>query len=315
MVYVGDNNASYSADLYKLEDNGEDKSISSKNDSQRLIMDFAKRLSEVNAADATDAQHPGSIANLIDPQHTLIHMAINFLIGSWDGFWYQASNYYLNNELVSDKWTLITYDFDEVFGNGLEDASLETTTYQNYSRPGSQRPLVDVFLNNTYYDGVFQTTLKTIVKRFFKPSIMTPRLNAWAQMLQEDIVWTRGISGKFTTGTKTAFTLQDFQNGMTGNTTDAINQWVTTRGNALKTQLNFDDTDDLPALPAYTQGSYLDSNGNVVSQNGTTISSSNGSSVSPGGNNSSSSSTSAASRHGPMGITVSVLAVLFYLVI
>lgn len=318
MVYLGDNNASYPEDLYKLADNGEDKTISKKNDSQRLIMDFTKRLSQVNAADATDAQHPGSIANLVDPQHTLIHMAINFLIGSWDGFWYQASNYYLNNDLSNNKWTLITYDFDEVYGNGLEDASLNTVSYKNYSRPGSQRPLIDVFLNNTYYDGVFQTTLKTIVKRFFKPSIVNPRLQAWSKMLEEDIVWSRGIAGH-SPGTKTSFTLQDFQNGLTGNNTDSISQWVSKRVDALKTQLNFDDTDDLPALPAYTQGTYLDSNGNVVSSNGTTVTSTNNGGVSPGGGASNSSSTnnaaaSAAASHAPaMGFTLTALAAVFYL--
>jgi hypothetical protein len=314
LVYLGDNNASYSTDLYKLEDNGEDKTISSKNDSQRLLIDFTKRLSQVNAQDATDAQHPGSIANLIDPQHTLIHLAINFLIGSWDGFWYQASNYYLNNDLATNKWALITYDFDETYGNGLDDPSLNTATYQNYSRPGSQRPLVEVFLNNTYYDSVFQTTLTTIVKRFFKPDIVNPRLNAWAQMLQEDIVWTRAIAGH-SPGTATTFTLADFQAGLTGNGTAAISQWITTRVNALKTQLNFDDKDDLPALPAYTQGSYLDASGNVVSSNGTTISSNNGTVTPGGGNNTNSNSnTSGASHHGPMGITLSAMAVLFYLI-
>ena len=183
-------------------------------------------------------------------------MAINFLIGSWDGFWYQASNYYLNEDMASKKWTLITYDFDETYGNGVEDANMNTVAYKNYSRPGSQRPLVEVFINNTYYDAMFQDTVKTIVKRFFKPSVVDPILKAWSEMLAEDIAWTRTISGR-SPGTKTTFTVQDFQNGLLGNATGtiSISEWISKRASSVAQQLNFNDTDDLPALPAYTQGS------------------------------------------------------------
>lgn len=295
LVYVGDDLTKYSADLYKLADKGEDNSVS-KNNSQQLIMEFCKNLSQVNYKDATDAQHPGSIANVIDsPQNTLIHLAINFLVGSWDGFWYQASNYYLNQDLVTKKWTLITYDFDETFGNGVEDPGMNTVSYQNYSRPGSERPLVTVFLNNTYYQGVFENTLKTIVKRFFKPSVINPRLQAWSEMLKEDIAWTRAIPGR-SPGTKTTFTVQNFQDGLLGNGTDAISQWVTKRVASLTSQLNFSDTDDLPALPAYTAGTHLDANGNVVSSNGSTVSTgSNGNPSGNGNSNNASSNTSAKS--------------------
>ncbi|KAI9487230.1 MAG: coth protein-domain-containing protein [Benjaminiella poitrasii] len=309
LVYVGDDATLYSEDIYKLEDIGEDKTIDKKNNSQARIIDFTKRLSQVNAQDATDAQHPGSIANLVDPQHTLIHMAINFLIGSWDGFWYQASNYYLNEDAVSKKWTLITYDFDETYGNGAEDAAMNTVSYKNYSRPGSQRPLVEVFLNNTYYDGVFQDVLKTLVKRFFKPSVVDPVLNAWSEMLKEDIEWTRTISGR-SPGTQTAFTVQSFQDGLVGNTS-SISQWVKNRASSLTQQLNFNDSDDLPALPPYTAGTHLDANGNVVSSNGTVVAGNGTNSVSPGGGNTADKGTSAAvtvtSKATSVGFTIAAI--------
>lgn len=321
LVYVGDDVTKYSEDIYKLEDTGEDKTISKKNNSQVGIVDFTKRLSQVNAQDATDAQHLGSIANLMDsPQHTLIHMAMNFLIGSWDGFWYQASNYYLNNDLVTKKWTLITYDFDETYGNGVEDANMNTVSYKNYSRPGSQRPLVEVFLNNTYYDGVFQDTLKTIVKRFFKPSVVDPILTAWSEMLKEDIVWARSIPGK-SPGSATAFTLKDFQDGLLGNGTSviSISEWVSKRAASLTTQLNFKDTDDLPALGPYTAGTHLDANGNVVNGDGTSVAGNgtgvdgNGSStsVAPGGGSSSKEGSAAPSTKASIGLSmVAVVAVM-----
>lgn len=310
LLYAGDNATAYSADIYKLSDTGEDKSISKKNNSQSLIIDFTKRLSQVNAQDAKDAQNPGSIANLIDPQHTLVHMAMNYLIGSWDGFWYQASNYYLTNDLKTNKWTLITYDFDETYGNGVEDAGMNTVDYKNFSRPGSKRPLVDVFLTNPYYDSVFQDILKTLVKRFFKPSVVDPILTAWSKMLEEDIAWTRTIPGR-SPGAKTAFTVQNFQEGLLGNGSNpiSISEWVSKRSTSLTTQLKFQDNDDLPALPAYTAGAYMDTNGNIVKSDGTTVPGNSNNGVTPGGDNGKTSAS--VSIKASVGLTAAAAAAVF----
>ncbi|KAG2198272.1 hypothetical protein INT47_004356 [Mucor saturninus] len=317
LVYTGEDVTKYSSDIYKLSDTGEDKTISKKNNSQSLIIEFTKKLSEVNAQDATDAEHPGSVANLLDPQHTLIHLAINYLIGSWDGLWYQASNYYLNQDLLTKKWTLITYDFDETYGNGVEDAAMNTVSYKNYARPGSQRPIVDVFLNNTYYDGVFQNTLKTIVKRFFKPSVVDPILSAWSEMLAEDIAWTRTIPGR-SPGAQTSFTVKDFKDGLNGNgSVISISSWVNTRASSLTKLLNFTDTDDLPALAPYTAGTHLDANGNVVSGNGSTVASAGkngkGDGVTPGGDAASSDKSAASTTKATIALTIGAIALSFVL--
>ena len=86
---MGDDITLYSEDLYKLEDKGEDKTLQ-KNNSLGPLIGFMRDLAAINPQQATDAQHPGDYSKLIDPQHTLIHLAFSFLSGSWDGFWYQV---------------------------------------------------------------------------------------------------------------------------------------------------------------------------------------------------------------------------------
>jgi spore coat protein CotH len=178
--------------------------------------------------------------------------------------WYQASNYYLNQDMKTNQWVMISYDFDETFGNGAEKGR-DSVAYQNYSRPG------------------FENILKTLVKRFFNPRVIQPRLEAWATLLKEDIEWDYSIPGH-SPGDKNTYTVQNFLKNL--NTTDSqadmegINQWITTRAKTLTQQLNFNDNDDLPALGPYKQGSRLDASGNVVPNDG--------SSVSPGGSSGSS---------------------------
>ncbi|KAI7871236.1 coth protein-domain-containing protein [Spinellus fusiger] len=263
LVYVGEDATLYSKDIYKLQDKGNNKSLNSTNQMQPLI-DFTRRLSLIDPTKATNAQTSSDIQNLIDPVNTMIQLAMNYLSGSWDGFWIQASNYYLNQDLSTNKYTLITYDFDEVFGNGAENG-LVTAAYTNYSRPDSKRPLVDLFLKSPYYNQQFQSIVTTIVKRFFKPSVINPLLSAWTDMLKDEMTWTRAIAG-LSPGEKTTWTTEDFVTNMntTAKGTMGIGQWITVRSAAICQQLNINDADDLPSLPAYTSGSYLDSNGKVV---------------------------------------------------
>ncbi|KAG0164856.1 hypothetical protein DFQ28_009623 [Apophysomyces sp. BC1034] len=285
LAYLGEDASLYSADLYKLADKGEDKTVN-KTNSQGPLVEFTRTLSKIDPKQATDAQHTGDLSKLLDPNHLMIHMALNFLGGSWDGLWIQASNYYLSQDLKSKQWAMITYDFDETFGSGEESQPLMTVAYTNYSRPDSKRPLIDAILQSPYYNQQFQDVLKTIVKRFFKPSVINPRLQAWTAMLKEDIAWTRAIPGR-SPGTKTSWTVQDFVTNMntTSQGTIGVADWVKQRSAATAQQLKFDDKDDLPALGPYTGGSRLDANGNVVAANGQTNVSPSAGGSSPNNNN------------------------------
>lgn len=247
LVYKGPSVSSYDHnDVYILEDKGRDPAISKKTYMTPLI-DFMERLSKTVVG--SDTQTPGTITDLMDSaEHTMIHAAMSFLSGSWDGLWYQASNYYLNQNTDTKKWYLITYDFDETFGNGLEDIDLMTTHYQNYRRPNSKRPLIDVFIKSAYYEPKFQDILKTLIKRFYNPRVIKPRLEAWAEMLKEDIVWDRSLPFR-SPGDKEKFTVGDLNNILiTVGSRMGVLEWISNRTSSVCQQLNFNDTDDLPAL-------------------------------------------------------------------
>jgi hypothetical protein len=253
LLYLGTDPTKYSADAYTVADYGNAKA-DLKAFPLGPLMNFTQALNAFNPQTATSASSPGNITQLIDPQHTLVHLAMNVLSGSWDGLWYAASNYYLTQDTASNNWTMITYDFDETYGNGAP-ANLVNVTYENYVPTGQQRPIATQFLSSPYYKEMFETTLKTIVKRFFKPSIINPRLEAQMAMLKEDIAWDRSLTKK-SPGTDSHWTLDNFltnvkttSGGMMG-----IEEWVTQRSAATCQQLNITDTDDLPPLPAPVWG-------------------------------------------------------------
>ncbi|KAF7726934.1 hypothetical protein EC973_008229 [Apophysomyces ossiformis] len=264
LVYKGPAVSDYEKDVYKLEDKGKDKTLNKTNGLEPLIH-FMDQLQYIDIA--KDVQNTGNISSLIDPTHTLLHVAMNFLSGSWDGFWYQGSNYYLTKDLQTNKWTLVTYDFDEALGNYAPEG-LATVSYQDYVPKGAKRPLVDVLLQSPYYRAQFEEILKTLIKRFFKPSVINPRLAAWTEMLKDDIAWTRSIPPK-SPGEKMEWTLQDFlknmnttvQNGM------GLAEWVKLRSESAAKQLNINDKDDLPPLGPYKGGRVLGVDGEKKEEN------------------------------------------------
>jgi hypothetical protein len=260
LVYKDNLQESYNDTIYKLEDAGNLKKTLNKTDEKTPLIEFIRELSLIDPTQAADATNKGSLEKLIDPQHTIIHMAMNFLSGSWDGFWHQASNYYLNKDTSSNQWTLISYDFDETFGLGAP-RYMATTPYGNFSRPTSQRPLVDAILKSPYYKAEFEKAIQTIVKRFFKQSVIKPRLDVWTQMLKEDVAWDLSLEPK-SPGIKPQWTLWNFENNMlaTDGESMGVAEWIDARSLAVQQQLNFNDVDDLPPLGPYISQNTWDPN-------------------------------------------------------
>lgn len=275
LVYINDSALAYPDSIYKVEDLGnlKKKDVEITGEKTPLI-EFMRALSLIDPTQIVDQASSAPLEQLMDPVHTMIHLAFNFLSGSWDGVWYQASNYYLNQDLSSKKWTLISYDFDETLGVGAP-AYLATTPYSNYTRAGSQRPLVDAIIKSPYYAAQFEQVLATIIKRVFKPEVITPRLQAWADLLREDVEWDLSIPAK-SPGMIAQWTLWNFDNNMfqTDGESMGVAEWITTRSQATAQQLGITTDDDLPPLGPYTQGTQwnpdnyetTDENGNTVNK-------------------------------------------------
>ena len=138
-----------------------------------------------------------------------------------------------------------------------------TVPYAQFKKSGNvTRPLQDALIQG--YSAEFEQILTTIVKRFFKPSVIQPILEAWKSMLLEDITWDRSSTLKGHSSTvkqDKGFTVEDFVVNLnsTQKNTVGILEWITGRSAAVCQQLNINDTDvGLPVLGHYLGGNYGD---------------------------------------------------------
>ena len=156
------------------------------------------------------------------------------------------------------RWTLITYDYDEVFGLGSEE-SLVSTPYQNFTRPNSERPLVEVYLESPFWRSEFERILQTLIKRFFKSSVIDPRLDAWQTMLRADVEWDLSLPVRSPGSINTTWTIWNFDNNIqsTDGQVMGLKEWVSRRSTAVCEQLGFTNEDDLAPLGQYNPDSRL----------------------------------------------------------
>ncbi|KAI8967067.1 coth protein-domain-containing protein [Mycotypha africana] len=239
LVYKGPDNSSYAwGDIYSLGDQGRDPTSGvTKKSYAAPLMDFMKRLNETTHGNTTA---PGTIVDLMDnTNQTMIQLAMNMLMGAWDGLWYTGTNFYLTEHMDTKKWTLITYDFDDTFGNGMQDEKMLTAPYQSFAPEGAKRPLVEAFIKDPYFQPQFEEILKTIVQKSFNPSNLKPRIDAYTQMLEQDIAWDYGLKRK-AKGVKKDFTLESFKKNMYSFSDDSIGimEWIGNRTIATAKQLN-----------------------------------------------------------------------------
>ncbi|KAG2223187.1 hypothetical protein INT45_011533 [Circinella minor] len=252
LVYLGEATTLYPPSIYELEDEGRNGNLFPNKENEIVpLIGFMRDLTTVEYAQ--DSDNRGNLSKLMDNTHqTLMHLAVNFLTGAWDGLWHQASNYYLNQDSESNRWTVITYDYDEVFGIGV-DRSVATISYQNFARANSSRPFINVHLESPFYRGEFERILQTMIKRFFKPSIIDARLDAWHNMLRADIEWNLNLPHLSPGSINTTWTIWNFDNNIqnTDGQIMGVKEWVRSRSAAVCEQLGFTDEDDLAPLGPY----------------------------------------------------------------
>ncbi|KAF9436624.1 hypothetical protein BGZ76_003421 [Entomortierella beljakovae] len=183
----------------------------------------------------------------IDLEGFLRNMAMEYLGGSWDAYWWSGSNYfmYFNPTLqgIRDgKWQWISTDFDGTFGDG--DPTEVLTTYQTYADFNAHdRPMISkLILKNTEINKRFETIIKEIVGWAFKPEALVPRIEAFEKLLSKEVEWEYSIDRTGYPGKTNAWTIQDFHQSLRGPVKDmnlGVIPWIEGRAKDLQAQMDF----------------------------------------------------------------------------
>ncbi|GJJ69706.1 spore coat protein H [Entomortierella parvispora] len=272
LAYHGPTSKDYPKDCYKMKTLGSNPPLEPMTQLIQLMKDLAD----------FDVLSTDSVAywdKRLDLDGFLRNMAMEYLGGSWDAYWWSGSNYFMYFNPAMQKWQWISTDFDGTFGDG--DPTDTLTTYQDWAKDMAtgehDRPLVSkLILHNQVIKSRFEAILKEVVSYAFKPEALFPRIDAYEKMLALDIEWEYSIDRSNFPGKTNAWTVKDFHQSIVGPVKDmnlGVKPWIQGRTEGLEQQLGFNvvpGTPDRVKRPVhYPHGGSSDVEVSAASSEGT----------------------------------------------
>ncbi|KAG0036726.1 hypothetical protein BGZ82_003792 [Podila clonocystis] len=161
-------------------------------------------------------------------------MAMEYLGGNWDAYWFSGNNYFMYHNPTENRWQFIPTDFDRTFSDGNKPDVL--TTYKKFAghklaMPGNDHPLVTklIFMNKEI-NTLFKQILLRIVNEVFNLEVLEPRINAFEKMIADEVNWDYLLGRSTISREKSVdFTIDDFHKSIIGGVKDVaigIKPWI-----------------------------------------------------------------------------------------
>ena len=148
LKFLGNNPSSYYGP-YELKTN------KATNDYADLIQ-FIQTLNSIN-----DEDFPCFIEDQFEVELYLKTLAVEMIIGHWDGYAFNKNNYYLYRQPSNGKFVFIEYDMDNTFG--IDWFGIDWTIRDLNSWYNNNRPLVERLLSYPYFNDLFNSYLDQIL--------------------------------------------------------------------------------------------------------------------------------------------------------
>ena len=125
------------------------------NDYSELIQ-FIQTLNSISNAD-----FPCFIEDNFEVELFLKTLAVEMIIGHWDGYAYNKNNFYLYQQPSNGKFVFIEYDMDNTFG--IDWSGIDWTIRNLNNWHSNDRPLVERLLSYPFYSDMFNSFLDQIL--------------------------------------------------------------------------------------------------------------------------------------------------------
>ncbi|KAK9694075.1 hypothetical protein K7432_013583 [Basidiobolus ranarum] len=232
LAFKGDYLTGYDfQNTYEVEEAPDGKDVA-----HQSLIEFMKIINDFNPANASDNDLK-KLSEVWDYSHFLRAMALEFLAGSWDTFWWAGSNYYLYKP-PGKPWVYIPTDFDFTFGSDYPN--LDMGTYQEFSQ-GTSRPPIDKLLAVPKIKKDFEEMLKNMTNHGFNSDVLNPRIDGYLDMLKDELSWDRELT-RLAVGKNPKWTLQNAIDNIVKPIPTkefALKPWIADKVKLLQTQLNY----------------------------------------------------------------------------
>ncbi|KAI8638771.1 coth protein-domain-containing protein [Parasitella parasitica] len=155
------------------------------------IAPFAKAIA---AVDFSKDEEVKAIAEYFDYDQFLRFMVMEFLTGSWDGYWQEQTNDGAYIDTKENKLYYLAQDFDATFGVNLPfEKDFVSLSYGSWVKKFPKAYLINKFLSNPSVNATFQGYLSTAVENIFNMDVLKSYVEARHNFIYPDLKWDRSI--------------------------------------------------------------------------------------------------------------------------
>ena len=220
LTYHG-TNPTYYQNTYKLKTN------EAMNDYSGLIQ-FINVLNNSAAANFVC-----DIQDVFDVDSYLRTLAVEILIGQWDGYAYNKNNYFLYERPSDGKFIFLEYDLDNTLG--IDWFNINWSTRNIYSWANANRPLYSKLLAVPYFKDRFNYHMKDILTNYFLPAPLNSSLQA-----TQNLISSAALADDYK-GFDYGFTDQDFLDAIDQawgfHVTQSISEYIQNRYSSANSQV------------------------------------------------------------------------------
>ncbi|KAG0051207.1 hypothetical protein BGZ83_003992 [Gryganskiella cystojenkinii] len=199
LKYVGPHTDNYEPWRYKNVVRGNNP----KDEPMKQIIGFMKDIRDWDPADAEGVAYWNE---RLDLDGFLRSMALEYMAGAWDSFWWNGNNYFMYYNPQREVWQFLPSDFDHSFSSGGNRVETETP-YKKYAQNGrftfKNHPLVaKLIFKNKDINKKFETILHTITQDVFSSAELESRIQAYETQIEQEVEWDISIDRSELPGTE-----------------------------------------------------------------------------------------------------------------
>ncbi|KAF9946941.1 hypothetical protein BGZ70_002946 [Mortierella alpina] len=183
----------------------------------------------------------------MDLNQFLKSMAMEYLTGSSDSFWIKGSNWQIYNDPVTGKWTYLPIDFDDTFGDSRYGPVDSYRKMPKVNSKGFESPMIrKLIIDTPAISKRFEQILKDTVSYLYKPQAVGPRMDAYYNMIADDVAWDRKLPRVFPAGKSHNFKFSDLAQGVTD-----VKYFIKQRTGQVEKDLKFKALPGVPTKVGY----------------------------------------------------------------
>ncbi|KAG0010500.1 hypothetical protein BGZ81_002736 [Podila clonocystis] len=236
--FKGPRAADYAKNMYRNIIRGDNP----KDEPMHQLIAFMKDLHDW---DPTDTEGIAYWNERLDLDGFLRSMALEYLTGAYDAFWWNAHNYYMYYNPQRKVWQFIPMDFDHTFsaGNRLD----VDETYKEYAEiceghnPKSSPLVTKLICENRDINRKFETILLTITHDVFNNAALEERVHAYETQMEQEVAWDFSIDRSRLPGSDLNWDITNFHRLIWGpfkTVHKGIMPWIESRGKSVAHQLS-----------------------------------------------------------------------------